>query len=222
MTLFTFLNFTLSTGNLPPIAAVPGLALRGANLPPGTSVSLYSVEQALPRSPARPPLLLDAGVSLALLAGPVQSPFAPLDWSAPYPIARRDVSFAGTQLPLNVISAVPFFGSADPNPPRPLGRLLEAYFGFNPAYFPVSGTPFFGLSDPLPPRRPAPPHGMTVPGLMLSTPAATPFFGSASALPIRRATRTFEVYGRIGPPPFPPLAGDEFMISLTWAAWPQL
>lgn len=193
MTVFSFLNFTLTNGNLPPITPLLGLAVRGANIPPGTSVSLYSAEQALPPWAARRTTpTLDLSASLALLVGAIQSPFVSQDSITPYPIARRDMSFAGTQLALNAASSVPFFGSADAVPQRPRGRLLEAYTGFNPANFPSAATPFFGLTDVL--RWPQ--RGLlydTTRGILPSSvAAATPFFGLASDLPRRRARFTPE------------------------------
>jgi len=92
-----------------------------------------------------------------LLASPppvVSRPFKPIEWNTPYPIARRDISFAGTLLPQQVATNVPFFGRVDELPQRPRGRLLEAYSGFNPANFPIVATPFFGLVLDLPARRP--------------------------------------------------------------------
>lgn len=193
MTVFSFLNLTLTNGNLPPVTPLLGLAVRGASLPPGTSVSLYSAEQALPpRTAIRTTPTLDLSASLALLAGAVQSPFVPQDAFTSYPIARRDVSFAGARLPLTAASDVPFFGSAEPNPLRPAGRLLEAYSGFNPANFPATIIPFFGHTDVLrsPHRRLL--YDTTRGLLPSSVAAATPFFGLAGDIPRRRARFTPE------------------------------
>lgn len=193
MNVFALLNFTLTNGNLPPVTTLQGLALRGANLPPGTSVSLYSAEQALPpRSAVRPTPSLDLSASLALLAGAVQSPFVPRDAFVPYPIARRDVSFAGTRLPLAAASAVPFFGSADVVPVRPQGRLLEAWVGFNPANFPQAATPFFGLTDVLRSARGGLLYDTTRGLLPNAVTASVPFFGLSGDLPLRRARFTPE------------------------------